>query len=393
MNAFETYIPTKLIFGVGEIKRLGEETKKFGDRVLVVTTGGHMEKFGILEKAMDSLERSGIKGVVFSDVEANPKTYNVDAGAQVYIENKCNAVVGLGGGSAIDAAKAIAMVTKNGGPVMDYMPGHKRYGEEITETNPIIAITTTAGTGSEATYFAVITNPETHEKPGLGSRCMMPEVSIIDPELMLSLPQGVTAQTGVDVFFHAMEAYLNRHATPYSDMVSLLAMRTVVEYLPRVLKDPLDIEARSQMAWANTLGGIAIVLSATCGLHAIGHSISGVTDIAHGRALAAAAAAFMEYTCKGDYKRYADVARILGADKDLGDAAAAEEAAGLLEKFLQGSKMETALNGAGVPENDIDAITKVCKSSMYFCMQASLMPLEEDDINKILRLSVSGRHR
>lgn len=388
MKRFETYLPTKLIFGAGEIARLGEAAKVYGDRALVVTTGDDMKKFGILDKALDSLRKAGVSGVVFSDVEANPKTYNVDAGVKVYLENGCQMAIGLGGGSAMDAAKAIAMVTKNGGSVMDYMPGSPRAGEMLTQTNPIICITTTAGTGSEATYFAVITNPVTHEKPGIGCPCMMPSVSIIDPELMLSLPRGITAQTGVDVFFHAMEAYLNQHATPYTDMVSLWAMRTVAKYLPVVLEKPGDLEARSQMAWANTLGGIAIVLSATCGLHAMGHSISGVTDIAHGRALASAAVAFMEHTYLGDVERYAEVARILGADASLSDEAAAAQSSMLMKDFLLRSGMEVTLKDAGVKPEHIQAIADVSVSSMNFCMKATLKPLEREDIVEILEKSL-----
>ncbi len=388
MNAFETYLPTRFVFGAGEIKRLGELTREYGTRALIVTTGSDMEKFGILQKAINSLNAAGVESFVFSNVEANPKTYNIDEGVLKYNENKCNVLIGLGGGSAMDAAKSIGMVTKNGGKVMDFMPGHERYCENLTVTNPVICVTTTAGTGSEATYFSVITNPETHEKPGLGCPCMMPVVSIIDPELMLSLPRGITAQTGVNVFFHAMEAYLNQHATPFTDMVSLEAMNIVVRNLPVVLKEPGNLEARSQMAWANTLGGIAIVLSATCGLHAIGHSISGVTDIPHGRALSAPAAAFMEHTYKSDLKRYAVVARILGADPELSDEAAAAMSPELIRNFMIASGMEVTLTDAKVPVDKIEAIADIAVSSMNFCMKATLKPLEREDIIDILNNSI-----
>jgi len=285
----------------------------------------------------------------------------------------------------MDAAKAIAMIARNGGVVMDYMPGQPRYGEELTETEPCICVTTTAGTGSEATYFAVVTNTVTHEKPGLGCPCMMPVAAIIDPELMLSVPRRVTAQTGVDVFFHAMEAYLSTVATPYTDMVALEAMRIVARYLPRVLEAPQDREARGQMAWANTLGGIAIVFAATCGLHAIGHSISGVTDIPHGRALSIAAVSFMEYTCEADFPRYARVARILGADPSLSDEEAARQSPALMKKFLEDAGMETRLGSLGFREDQIDQIAGIAVSSMSYCMSVTLRPLNGDDIAAILR--------
>lgn len=388
MKSFDTYFPTKLIFGEGTIQRLGETARSYGRKAMVVTTGNDMRDFGILEKALDSLEKAGVSWEVFSEVEQNPKDYNVDRGVCVYKETGCEMTIGLGGGSAMDAAKAIAMIARNGGRVMDYMPGQPRYTEELTETEPCICVTTTAGTGSEATYFAVVTNTVTHEKPGLGCPCMMPVASIIDPELMLSVPRRVTAQTGVDVFFHAMEAYLSSVSTPYTEMVSLEAMRIVSEYLPKVLEDPEDREARSQMAWANTLGGIAIVFAATCGLHAMGHSISGVTDIPHGRALSIAAVAFMEYTYRADFKRYARVARILGADPALSDEEAAGQSPALMKRFLENAGMETCLSSLGVREDQIDQIADIAQSSMAFCMSVTLRPLARDDIAAILRMSL-----
>jgi len=388
MKAFDTHVPTKLIFGAGTIARLGETAKEYGKQTLIVTTGDDMKKLGLLDKALDSLNQTGVSSVVFSDVEPNPKTYNIDAGVKVYIENGCELAIGLGGGSAMDAAKAIAMVAKNGGSVMEYMPNAAGVTREVQKTDPVICITTTAGTGSEATYFSVITNPITHEKPGIGSPSMMPVASIIDPELMLSLPVSITAQTGVDVFFHAMEAYLNQHATPYTDMLSLEAMRIVAVHLPKVLADPGDIESRSQMAWANTMGGIAIVLSATCGLHAMGHSISGVTDIAHGRALSAAAVAFMDYTYRGNIGRYAEVARILGADASLSDEEASGMSGKLLRDFLLRCGMAVTLTEVEVDASHIEKIAKVSCSSMRFCMDATLWPLEKEDILKMLRGSL-----
>jgi len=388
MKSFDTYFPTRLIFGEGTIRRLGETARRYGSKAMVVTTGGDMEEFGILDKALDSLRNAGVAWEVFSEVEQNPKDHNVNRGVQVYRETGCQMTIGLGGGSAMDAAKAIAMVARNGGTVMDYMPGQPRYGEELTETEPCLCVTTTAGTGSEATYFAVVTNTATHEKPGLGCPCMMPAASIIDPGLMLSVPRRVTAQTGVDVFFHAMEAYVCTAATPYTDMAALEAMRITAENLPKVLEHPGDLEARSQMAWANTLGGIAIVFAATCGLHAIGHSISGVTDLPHGRALSIAAAAFMRYTWEADCARYARVARILGADPALPDEEAAGQSPALMEAFLERAGMETRLSQLGVRADQIGAIADAACSSMAYCMSVTPRPLAREDIVAILEMSL-----
>lgn len=388
MKCFDTYFPTKLIFGAGSISRLGEAAKAYGHKAMIVTTGDDMKTYGILDQATASLEKAGVEYIVFSGIEPNPKDYNVDNGVDLFGQAGCDMTIGLGGGSAMDGAKAIAMISRNGGRVMDYMPGHARAAEQLTETNPCVCVTTTAGTGSEATYFSVITNTTTHEKPGLGCPCMMPVASIIDPALMLSLPQGVTAQTGVDVFFHAMEAYLSTVSTPYTDMVSLEAMRLTAQYLPVALEHPDDLEARSQMAWANTLGGVAIVLAATCGLHAMGHSISGVTDIPHGRALAAAAVAFMEYTWDADPARYAKVARILGAEDALPDEQAAGRCGMLMEQFLTRSHMQTHLSALGVRETQLEEIADVTMSAMSFCVGVTPKKLQREDIMQMLRMSL-----
>lgn len=389
MKAFETYFPTKLVFGAGEIRRLGEFAKQYGKKAMIVTTGPDMKNFGILDCAIAALEDAGVAWEIFDGIEPNPKDYNVDAGVSAFLQTKCHMAIGLGGGSAMDGAKAIAMVAKNGGSISDYMPSHARYTEQLTQTYPVLCVTTTSGTGSEATYFSVVTNTQTHEKPGLGCPCMMPVVSIIDPELMVSLPNGITAQTGVDVFFHAMEAYLSTVSTPYTDMIALEAMRLVKENLPKVLKIPMDIEARGKMAWANTLGGMAIVLAATCGLHAMGHSISGVTDAAHGRALAAAAVPFLAYTCDSDVKRYADVARILGASSSESDEDAAQKCAPLMKTFLEESGMQTSIGAIGVTENQLEMIADVACSSMAFCLKVTLKPLNHADVMKILRKALN----
>jgi alcohol dehydrogenase len=154
--------------------------------------------------------------------------------------------------------KTIALVEKNGGTINDYVLDGKCAETEVAGKYPCVCIATTAGTGSEVTNFSVVIVPETHEKPGFGFSCLAPEVSIVDPELMATMPKGVTASTGIDVFFHAMEAYLSRAATPFSDMCALTAMDIVAKNLGRVLEDGRDMEARSRMAWASTLGGFSI---------------------------------------------------------------------------------------------------------------------------------------
>jgi alcohol dehydrogenase len=281
METFGIHIPTKVIFGRGSIAKLKEVVPLYGKKALLLTTGEDLRKVGTLDRALNYLNEAHVKVVVDNTIEPNPKTYNIDHAVKVMLDEECDVVIGLGGGSSMDAAKATAFVAKNGGTIQEYILEGKRAKEIQTETFPIICVTTTAGTGSEVTNVAVITDPVTKEKPGLLRDCLYPDVSIVDPDLTVTLPIGVTAGTGVDVFYHAMESYIATVATPFTDFVALEAMNLVKENLHRVYKDAYDIEARTKMAWANTLAGLCITSSSTVAIHAIGHSVSGITDVSH----------------------------------------------------------------------------------------------------------------
>lgn len=388
MKDFVTYMPTKIHFGCGMVNKVADIAEVYGKKVMLVTTGKDMENLGILKKVLDPLTAADMEILIYDDVEPNPKTYHIDKGVEIFNTNKCDFTIALGGGSAMDAAKAIAVVAKNGGSIRDYITGGKRQFDDIRQSYPCICITTTSGTGSEATQYSVITIPETHEKPGFGFDCMYPDASIVDPELMIKLPKGITAQTGVDVFFHAMEAYITTVATPFVDVIAIDTMKTVAANLEKVLETGEDIEARSKMAWANTMGGTSIALTATIGIHALGHSISGITDIPHGRALSSVAPAFLKYTWDADIERYGNVARILGAPVNLSDKEAASQCGDLLEKFLEKAEIGHTLTSIGFPEDKVEMIADVTLSSMKYGVDVSLKKLEREDLIKILNMAM-----
>ncbi|MCL1895269.1 MAG: iron-containing alcohol dehydrogenase [Clostridiales bacterium] len=385
MKPFSTYLPTKIVFGPGSVSGIADAAAPFGKKAMIVTTGKDLEKLGLTGRITGPLEAAGIEALVYDEISPNPKTHEIDRGVGVFIENKCTAAIGLGGGSAMDAAKAIALVAKNGGTICDFIAGGERRYEAIKESFPCICISTTSGTGSEATQYAVINNPETHEKSSPDYPCLFPAVSIVDPELTLDLPKGITAQTGVDAFYHAMEAYLSTVATPYSDIIAIDCMQRVAKNLETVMENPHDLEARSQMAWANTLGGIAIALTATVGIHAIGNSISGLTDIAHGRALASVGVAFLDYTWDADIRRYSNVARILGAKEGLADEEAAAQCGSLMRGFLGKAGVGATLTDIGVTEGQIEHITDVTFTGMLYGIQVSLKELDKRDVMQIMR--------
>jgi alcohol dehydrogenase len=388
MRNFELQIPTRVIFGAGSVDKLAEIAPLYGKKALLVTTGDDLAKVGILSRVADLVERSGIEVVVYKDVEPNPKTYNVDNGVVKFAENHCDFTIGLGGGSAMDTAKAIAMVAYNGGSVVDYLPGGKRVDDNITETMPCICITTTAGTGSEVSFFSVVTIPETKQKPSCGYPCMMAKVAIVDPELMLTVPPRITAATGLDVFFHAMETYLSKGASMFSDMCSLEAMRLVSENLEIVYRDGSNLDSRSKMAWANTLGGFSLMQALAVAIHAMGHSISGITDIAHGASLCITGPSYLKYTWEANIERYARVAHILGASDSLSAREAAKSCGDLLKAYLSKFGLDLSLTSVGLKEDDLDKIVDDAFSATGGLIVTSLMKLEKSDIKKILIMAL-----
>ncbi len=384
MQAFGIHIPTQVIIGRGTLDKLGEVAPQYGRRALLLTTGEDLKKVGTLDRALNYLNEARVQVVVDNSIEPNPKTYNIDNAVKIMLREGCDFVIGLGGGSSMDAAKAVALVAKNGGSISDYILDGKKAKKSLEDTFPTVCVTTTAGTGSEVTNIAVITDPVTKEKPGFGHYCMYPNVSIVDPDLTVTLPIGVTAGTGVDVFYHAMESYLATIATPFTDLCALEAMKLSKANLHRVYKDAYDIEARSKMAWANTLAGLCITSSSTVAIHAIGHCVSGITDVSHAWGLSTVAKAYLDYSYDADIERYATVSRILGAPEYMPDKEAAKRCGEFFLSFLNDFNMPTSLSEVGLGEKDIDKIAADTLHAMNLALSMSLKKTSVLDVKNLL---------
>ena len=280
MEPFNFSLPTGVVFGPGSVLRLPQAVAGLGSRALLVTYPDVMRATGILGMVTDLLDEAGVVVVVDEGVEPNPRSEYVDRLARVARDEGCSFVVGLGGGSAMDAAKAIAFAAANGTSVLDYLPGGSNpWAVGVRDALPIVTIATTAGTGSEVTRIAVITDTQRHYKPGVVHPSLYPTVSIVDPNLMLGVPAEVTATTGVDVLFHALEAYLSRGANLFSDLFGQEAIRLTVTNLETAFHDGSDLEARTNMAWASTLAGVAFDNANVVAIHAIGQCIGGTPTL------------------------------------------------------------------------------------------------------------------
>lgn len=284
MNQFTFYMPTKVLFGEGQLSHLHEQALP-GKKALIVTSNGQStKKFGYLERVEKELEQADVEHVLFDQIRPNPTSTNVMDGAKMAKENGCDFVVALGGGSVMDCSKCIALMVTNPGDIWDYSLS-KAGGKKAAEFDaiPIVAITTSAGTGSEVDIASVITNEEAQEKTGIFFPSMFPTLSIVDADLMVSVPAKLTAYQGMDAFFHASESVINKNEHPMGEMFALKAIELIAANLPLAYKDGNNKEARANMALANTLAAYYMLCTSA---HTMEHVMGSAHDeLVHGAGL------------------------------------------------------------------------------------------------------------
>ena len=296
-NNYDMYIPTRVMFGEGMLNKLGDQPMPGRRALIIISNGKSTRANGYLARTEEQLHRAGVETFVFDGVAPNPSVGNVNAGAKVARDNDCDFLVALGGGSVMDCDKAIAVMTTNEGELWDYVPIGSGKGQPIAvRPLPIIAITTTAGTGSETDSSGVITKEDTFEKAFVGDASLFPVLSIVDAELMKSVPATFTAYQGFDALFHSTEGYIAKGANLMSDMYALEAIRNIAEYLPRAINDGNDIEARTRVAFGNTLSGGVMCLTLITSEHALEHSLSAYhPNLPHGAGLIMVSRAYYKY--------------------------------------------------------------------------------------------------
>ncbi len=296
-NNYDMYIPTRVMFGKGMLNKLGDQPMPGRRALIIISNGKSTRANGYLARTEEQLHRAGVETFVFGGVAPNPSVGNVNAGAKVARDNDCDFLVALGGGSVMDCAKAIAVMATNEGELWDYVPIGSGKGQPIAvRPLPIIAITTTAGTGSETDSSGVITKEDTFEKAFVGDASLFPVLSIVDAELMKSVPATFTAYQGFDALFHSTEGYIAKGANLMSDMYALEAIRNIAEYLPRAIKDGNDIEARTRVAFGNTLSGGVMCLTLIASEHALEHALSAYhPNLPHGAGLIMVSRAYYKY--------------------------------------------------------------------------------------------------
>lgn len=274
--SYNFFDPTRVLFGAGQLNHLHEQTMPGKKAMVVISNGKSIRESGALDRTLEQLRMAGAQTVLFDKVGANPLKAIVEEGGRFARDNNCDFVVALGGGSVMDAAKVMAMYALQPGDLWDYVGGSTgKMQPLVNPTLPVIAITTTAGTGSEVDQWGVVTNPDTNEKIGCGGQdSLFPVLAIVDPELMVTVPPKFTAYQGFDALFHSTEGYISKANSLMSDMVQLAAIENIGKYLTRAVKDGSDLEAREHVAFANTMSGYSMVVGACTSEHAMEHAMS-----------------------------------------------------------------------------------------------------------------------
>src|ERR1700716_3513996 len=304
--------PTRLVQRLGAIKELGSEAALLGIRRPLLVTDAGVKAAGLLDTALEALRGSDVERVVFDKVRANPGVELVDAGAAEYRAQGCDGLVAIGGGSSMDTAKGIGVVAIHDGSIVDYEWGHSPIRSRIP---PMIAVPTTAGTGSEVTLWAVITDPKRKIKFNVGGTPDIASwVALIDPELTVKLPPGVTAGTGMDALAHAVECFTMVYHQPFTDAVALLAMEYVARYLRVAFSQASNLEARYHMSAAAMLAGLSYGTDSAGAAHAMSQTAGGVHDAPHGQLTARLLGPVMEYNHSGEPVRFARMANAFGLD-------------------------------------------------------------------------------
>lgn len=352
MKAFNYFQPTEIIFGSGKVKEIGRVAAKFGKNCLLVTVPEFDAVAPLYKRVKEYLADAGMNVAHFDGVIPNPTTDVVTAGANMAKAIKADVVIGLGGGSSMDTAKAVAVEASHEGTAWDYLFYKKA---PTSKTLPIIAVTTTSGTGSQTTPCAVMTKADEHDKSAIWHPNIFAKVAIVDPELMLTLPANITAMTGFDAFAHNFEALISNGTNPYVEIMVLEAIRLLAEYLPVALKDGTNMEAREALAWADTLGGLTIASAGVTLPHGIGMQISGhCPHVAHGQSLAVTYPEFTRYTYRYAEEKFAAVGRIFNPVlKNVSDAVAALKCCDEIDGFLKKTGLWISFESLNVSKEDI----------------------------------------
>lgn len=372
---FSYHMPADLRFGRGLADKIGDICKEIsGENVLVVTGTGSTKRSGLLDRVLASLKAAGLGAAVFDKVTQNPLTTTVYEGVELAKAEGCCVILGVGGGSIMDAAKAIAFCTVNAGDVSDYIFGKKQGAGAL----PIVLLPTTCGTGSEGNQIAVLTNPETKDKKALYTMQVMPRVSVIDPDVMTTMPKSVLSSVGFDAFTHSLEAYTSKKANPITDAQALLGMQLLADDLPKLVSGEGGAAEWEAVSLAATLGGMVIGAAGVSAAHGMEHPASGLKNIVHGRGLAALTPPIVERLASADPEKFARVSVLLGGS-------GADDCAESIRRFLKAIDLSVKLSDLGITAEDVPWMTENCMKISIGNLKNAPVTFSREEVEQIYR--------
>ncbi|MBI3595446.1 MAG: iron-containing alcohol dehydrogenase [Nitrospirae bacterium] len=358
MDNFVLHNPTRIVFGAGAVDRTGQEVKEWGRKAFIVTGKTAVRRFGILDRVVKSLKSAGVESVVYDQIESNPRTGSIDSAAVVVRKNQCDFVIGLGGGSPMDAAKGIAALATQDGSIWDYIKSGPGPHRTITNALPVMTIPTFAGSGSEVNSYGVVTHWDLRQKAVFASDLLHPKVAIVDPALTQTVSPSSTGEGGIDMLCHLLESYFTGNDnSPVQDRLTESLVSVVVDNLGKAIENGNDPEARTALSWTSTLALSGYIDSGREGsfpLHWIEHALSGHYDIPHGRGLAILLPRLVAFTLESRPVRYAQLAKRVFGPYVVGTGRSHLEAAHIfhqeLIKWMKGIGMYSSLKDFGIDD-------------------------------------------
>lgn len=381
---YNQYIPTHILFGAGQLNNLHTQAMPGKKALIIISNGKSTRANGYLARTEEQLHQVGVETEVFDGVAPNPTVANSEAGAEAAREFGADFLVALGGGSVMDCSKAIALLATNNGKLWDYVPIGTGKGQPISNKPlPIIAITTTAGTGSETDGCGVITKEDTNEKAFIMHPALFPYLAVVDAELMLSVPPLFTAFQGFDALFHSVEGFIAASANLASDMNAREAIRNIAEYLPRAVKDGSDLEARTRVAFANTLSGVVMTLTLLTSEHGLEHALSAYhPNLPHGAGLIMISKAYFSYFVNRHAcdDRFVELARLLG----MSEANKPEDFIAALVRLQEACGVaDLKMSDYGIIPDEFEKFMHNTREVMGIMFTADRVQMSDEDIVRI----------
>ncbi|GAB3051875.1 iron-containing alcohol dehydrogenase [Virgibacillus ainsalahensis] len=372
------FVTPEIIFGDGAINQVGESCQRLGAKKVLIVSDDGVANAGWEEEVVKNCKSVNLLNAVFNELTSDPKDYEVNRGVKVYLENECDAVVGVGGGSVLDAAKAIAIIASNGGKIQDY--------EGVDKINrplpPLVMVSTTAGSGSEVSQFSIIVDTEAKKKLTIISKSLVPDIAIVDPDTLSTKGSALTASTGLDVLSHGIESYVSVAATPLTDVQAKNAISLVSEYLRPSVASRSNKEAKVSMAMASLQGGLAFSNAILGAVHAMSHAIGGRFPLAHGEINAVLLPYVMEYNLIAAPKHFADIAVMMGEDtRGLTVMESGQKAISHVKKLADDIGTPRRFSEMGLEESHISAMSKIAMEDA--CMITNPRDLNIRDVEKL----------